>query len=54
MTTHQGYGIPLMSGASLARPENFCPNFMGDGALGMSGLDIETAARIGAPITMSS
>ena len=51
MTTHQGYGIPLMSGASLARPEKFCPNFMGDGAFGMSGLDIETAARIGAPIT---
>jgi thiamine pyrophosphate-dependent acetolactate synthase large subunit-like protein len=50
-TTHLGYGIPLMIGAKLARPEKFCLNFMGDGAFGMSGLDIETAGRIGAPIT---
>jgi hypothetical protein len=40
-----------MIGAKLARPEKFCLNFMGDGAFGMSGLDIETAGRIGAPIT---
>ena len=50
-TTHLGYGIPLLIGAKLARPETFCLNFMGDGAFGMSGLDIETAGRIGAPIT---
>ena len=50
-TTHLGYGIPLMIGAKLARPDKFCLNFMGDGAFGMSGLDIETAARVGAPIT---
>ena len=50
-STHLGYGIPLMIGAKLARPENFCLNFMGDGAFGMSGLDIETSVRIGAPIT---
>jgi acetolactate synthase-1/2/3 large subunit len=41
----------LMIGAKLARPGKFCLNFMGDGAFGMSGLDIETAGRIGAPIT---
>ena len=50
-TTHLGYGIPLMIGAKLAEPDKFCLNFMGDGAFGMSGLDIETAARAGAPIT---
>jgi thiamine pyrophosphate-dependent acetolactate synthase large subunit-like protein len=50
-TTHLGYGIPLMIGTKLARPEKFCLNFMGDGAFGMSGLDIETSVRAGAPIT---
>jgi len=50
-TTHLGYGIPLMIGAKLANPDKFCLNFMGDGAFGMSGLDIETAVRAGAPIT---
>ena len=50
-TTHLGYGIPLMIGAKLAKPDKFCLNFMGDGAFGMSGLDIETAVRSGAPIT---
>ena len=50
-TTHLGYGIPLMIGAKLAKPDKFCLNFMGDGAFGMSGLDIETSARAGAPIT---
>jgi thiamine pyrophosphate-dependent acetolactate synthase large subunit-like protein len=40
-----------MIGAKLAKPERFCLNFMGDGAFGMSGLDIETAVRAGAPIT---
>jgi thiamine pyrophosphate-dependent acetolactate synthase large subunit-like protein len=50
-STHLGYGIPLMIGAKLANPDMFCLNFMGDGAFGMSGLDIETAVRAGAPIT---
>ena len=50
-TTHLGFGIPLMIGAKLAHPERFCLNLMGDGAFGMSGTDIETAARAGAPIT---
>jgi acetolactate synthase-1/2/3 large subunit len=50
-TTHLGYGIPLMIGAKLANPNKFCLNFMGDGAFGMSGLDIETSVREGAPIT---
>ena len=50
-TTHLGFGIPLMIGAKMAYPDRFCLNLMGDGAFGMSGLDIETAVRAGAPIT---
>ena len=50
-TTHLGFGIPLMIGAKLAQPDKFCLNFMGDGAFGMSGLDIETSVRANAPIT---
>jgi thiamine pyrophosphate-dependent acetolactate synthase large subunit-like protein len=50
-STHLGYGIPLMIGAKLAFPDRFCLNFMGDAAFGMSGLDIETSVRAGAPIT---
>ena len=50
-TTHLGFGIPLMIGAKIAEPDKFCLNLMGDGAFGMSGTDIETAARSGAAIT---
>lgn len=44
-STHLGYGIPLGLGAKVARPEKTVINVMGDLAFGMSGLDIETAAR---------
>ncbi len=50
-TTHLGFGIPLAIGAKLAHPDRFCCNVMGDGAFGMSGTDIETAARSGVAIT---
>ncbi|MCY4657422.1 MAG: thiamine pyrophosphate-dependent enzyme, partial [Gammaproteobacteria bacterium] len=50
-TTHLGFSIPLMIGAKMAMPERMCVNLMGDGAFGMSGLDIETSARAGVPIT---
>ena len=50
-TTHLGFSIPLMIGAKVAAPERMCVNLMGDGAFGMSGLDIETSARAGIPIT---
>jgi thiamine pyrophosphate-dependent acetolactate synthase large subunit-like protein len=50
-TTHLGFGIPLMIGAKLAHPDRFCLNVMGDGAFGMSGTDVETAARTGVAIT---
>ena len=32
-------------GAKLAEPEKICINIMGDAAIGMVGMDIETAAR---------
>lgn len=48
---HLGFGIPLIIGAKLAYPDKFCLSFIGDGAFGMSGLDIETSARAGIPIT---
>ena len=44
-TTQLGYGIGLMMGAKLVRPEKTCVHVMGDGAIGMTGLDLETAAR---------
>lgn len=50
-TTHLGFGIPLIIGAKMAQPNKFCMNLLGDGAFGMSGTDIETAARSGAAIT---
>ena len=40
-----------MIGAKLAHPDKFCLNMMGDGAFGMSGLDLETSARTGISIT---
>ena len=50
-TTHLGFGIPLMIGAKMAHPDRFCLNLMGDGAFGMSGLDLETSVRAEIPIT---
>jgi len=50
-TTHLGMGIPLMIGAKLANPDRFCLNMMGDGAFGMSGMDLETSVREQLPIT---
>ena len=44
-STHLGYGIPLALGAKVAKPEKTVLNVMGDLAFGMSGLEIETAAR---------
>ena len=50
--SHQlGTGLGLAIGAKLGAPDKFCVNFMGDAAFGMTGLDFETAARSGIPIT---
>ncbi|NWF55414.1 MAG: thiamine pyrophosphate-requiring protein [Syntrophaceae bacterium] len=44
-STHLGYSIPLALGAKVAKPEKTVINIMGDGAFGMSGMEIATAAR---------
>ena len=44
-STQLGYGLGLTLGAKLAAPEKNAIHVMGDAAFGMSGLDIETAAR---------
>jgi len=45
-----GGGLGLAMGAKLAAPEKVCVYFMGDAAFGMTGLDLETAARNHIPI----
>ena len=44
-STQLGYGLGITMGAKLAEPNKLCINVMGDSAIGMTGLDIETAAR---------
>ncbi len=44
-STQLGYGIGITMGAKLAAPGKLCVNVMGDAAIGMTGMDIETAAR---------
>jgi acetolactate synthase-1/2/3 large subunit len=45
-----GCGIGFIMGAKLAAPEKLCVHFQGDSAFGMTGLDLETAARCEIPI----
>src|ERR1700761_4143050 len=50
--SHQlGTGLGLAIGAKVGAPDKMCVNFMGDAAFGMTGLDFETAARSGIPMT---
>jgi acetolactate synthase-1/2/3 large subunit len=49
-TTQLGLGMGLMLGAKLARPDWLCVNVMGDAAIGMIGMDFETAVRCKLPI----
>jgi len=44
-STHLGYSLPLALGAKVAKPEKTVLNIMGDGAFGMSGMEIAAAAR---------
>jgi len=46
-STQLGYGLGIIMGAKLAAPDKVCINIMGDAAIGMVGMDIETAARNG-------
>ena len=45
-----GYGLGLAMGAKLGAPEKLVVNIMGDAAIGMAGMDIETAVRYQIPI----
>ncbi len=49
-STQLGYGLGLNMGARLAAPDKLCINVMGDAAIGMTGMDLETAARNGIAI----
>ncbi len=49
-STQLGYGLGLAMGAKLARPEKLCINVWGDAAIGMTGMDFETAVREEIPI----
>jgi acetolactate synthase-1/2/3 large subunit len=44
-STQLGYGLGIIMGAKLAEPKKLCVNVMGDSSFGMTGMDIETAAR---------
>jgi acetolactate synthase-1/2/3 large subunit len=44
-STQLGYGLGITLGAKLAAPKKHCVNVMGDASFGMTGMDIETAAR---------
>ncbi|MDR2216067.1 MAG: thiamine pyrophosphate-requiring protein [Nevskiaceae bacterium] len=49
-STQLGYGLGLAMGAKLAHPEKLCINMWGDAAIGMTGMDFETAVRNKIPI----
>ena len=49
-STQLGFSLGLAMGAKLAAPEKLVVNFMGDGSIGMVGMDLETAARNEIPI----
>ena len=44
-STQLGYGLGINMGAKMAEPDKLCINVMGDAAIGMVGMDIETAVR---------
>src|SRR5690606_7417286 len=49
-STQLGYGLGLALGAKLAQPDKLCINVWGDAAIGMTGMDFETAVRCNIPI----
>lgn len=49
-STQLGYSIGAAMGAKLANPDKLVVNVMGDGSIGMTGLDLETAVRESIPI----
>jgi len=49
-STQLGFSLGLGMGAKLANPDRTIVNVMGDGAIGMTGMDLETASRENIPI----
>ena len=49
-STQLGYSLGLAMGAKLGAPDKLVVNVMGDAAIGMAGMDLETAARTRTPI----
>ena len=49
-STQLGYGLGLAMGAKLVHPDKLCINVWGDAAIGMTGMDFETAVRCNIPI----
>jgi acetolactate synthase-1/2/3 large subunit len=49
-TTQLGSSLGFSMGAKLAEPSKLCIAFMGDAAIGMTGMDFETAVRERIPI----
>ena len=49
-STQLGYGLGLAMGAKMAEPDKLCMNLWGDAAIGMTGMDFETAVRNQIPI----
>ncbi len=49
-TTQLGTSLGFAMGAKLAKPDKLCINVWGDAAIGMTGMDIETAVRERIPI----
>ena len=45
-----GWSLGAAMGAKLAKPDALVINVMGDGAFGMTGMDMETAVRLNIPI----
>jgi thiamine pyrophosphate-dependent acetolactate synthase large subunit-like protein len=49
-STQLGFSLGVSMGAKLANPDRVVVNVMGDGAIGMTGMDLETASRENIPI----
>ncbi len=49
-STQLGFSLGMSLGAKLANPDKTVVNVMGDGAIGMTGMDLETASRENIPI----
>jgi uncharacterized protein len=49
-STHLGHGLGLALGAKVADPAKTVINVMGDSAIGMAGMELETGARLRIPI----